>query len=101
MRPWGPLKSGSLKQVGGGWGCFQTCNQHDMNICVKTTKEKENDVCANDTPPENKTIREMSFQSTKSGAGEQFPPLDSMARARLEGAFLSQRTWAAAPKYII
>ena len=37
------------------------------------------------TPPEKNRHWNISFQSTKSGAGWQFPPLDCRARARLKG----------------
>ena len=50
------------------------------------------------TPPENETLGKMSLQSTESGAGEQLLPLDSMARARIEGVFISQTPVGLIPK---
>ena len=38
-------------------------------------------VCEKNTPPERKTLGTISLKSTKSGAGEQFLPLDCMAKA--------------------
>ena len=37
------------------------------------------------TPPEKKTPKIISFWSTRSGAGEQFLLLDCRAKARVEG----------------
>ena len=42
------------------------------------------------TPPENDAHWKISFQSTNSGAGEQFMLLDCMAKARVKGSFCSQ-----------
>ena len=42
------------------------------------------------TMPEKNTCREKSFQSTKSGAGEQFLLLDFRAAAHPKGVFFSQ-----------
>ena len=41
-------------------------------------------VCEENTPPEKKTLGERSLQSAKSGAGEQFLPLDCRPKARLK-----------------
>ena len=38
-------------------------------------------VCENNTPPERRTDGKISFQSTKSGAGEQLLLQDCMAKA--------------------
>ena len=46
-------------------------------------------VCEKNTPPEKKTCGKSSFQSTKSGAGEQFLPLDCFAKARAKGFFFT------------
>ena len=40
-------------------------------------------------PPEKKTLGKISFQSTKSGAGEQFLLQDCMAKAPIKGVCLS------------
>ena len=40
------------------------------------------DVCGKSTPPEKNKYGKTSFKSTKSGAGEQFPPPDCKAKAR-------------------
>ena len=42
------------------------------------------------TPPEKKALGKIGFQSTKSGAGEQFLPLDCMATGRVKGMCFSQ-----------
>ena len=42
------------------------------------------------TPPEKNTGGKTGFQSTKSGAGEQFLLLDFMAKARIKGVVVSQ-----------
>ena len=36
---------------------------------------------------------EISLQSAKSGAGEQFLPVDCMAKARVKGMFFSQHRY--------
>ena len=56
-----------------------------MHACVHACRQGAG-VCEN-TPPENETLWKISFQSTKSGAGEQFLPLDGIARARIRGCF--------------
>ena len=42
-------------------------------------------VCGKSTPPEKTTLGKMSFQSTKSGAGEQFLLQDCRAKAHVKG----------------
>ena len=42
-------------------------------------------VCEKNTPPEKKTLRKIGSQSGKSGAGEQFLPLDCKAEVHLKG----------------
>ena len=44
-------------------------------------------VCEKNTPPEKNTGGEISFESTESGAGEQFPPLDCKVDAHVKGVF--------------
>ena len=48
-------------------------------------------VCDKKQPPDNNNLGKISLQSAKSGAGEQFLPLDSRAEVHLiRGVFLSQ-----------
>ena len=47
-------------------------------------------VCERNTPPENKTHWNISFQGTKSGAGLQFLLPGHVAKAHVKGVFLSQ-----------
>ena len=47
-------------------------------------------VCLKDTPPERRTRRFISFQNTKSGAGEQYLLLCCRAKAHLKGLHFSQ-----------
>ena len=47
-------------------------------------------VCEKNTPPEKNTCGKISFQSTKSGAGEQFLLQDCRARACAKGTLFSQ-----------
>ena len=61
---------------------------HGMIRCVVTPYHTS--VCEKNTPSENNRHWNISFQITKSGAGEQFLPLDCRARARRKGVFLSQ-----------
>ena len=50
------------------------------------------------TPPEKKALEKISCQSTKSrAAGEQFLPLDCMAKARPKGVLFSQTPVARSP----
>ena len=46
-------------------------------------------VCEQNTPPENDYLGNISLQSAKSGAGEQFLPLDCRAEVHLKEVFLS------------
>ena len=45
-------------------------------------------VCEKRTPPGKNILVKTSFQSTKSGGGEQFLPLDCRATARAKETFL-------------
>ena len=57
---------------------FYPCNHKHS-----TTGEKH-------IPLEKKACEKVSLESTESGAGEQFPPLDCKAKARVKGMLLSQ-----------
>ena len=51
---------------------------------------RHTDVGKNNTPLGKKTLEKIGLKSTRSGAGEQFLPQDSLARAHKRGVFFSQ-----------
>ena len=65
-----------------------------MCVYIYIYRERERDISyryiEGCIPPENTTHCNISFQSTKSGAGEQFLLLDCRARACAKGMFFSQ-----------
>ena len=63
--------------------------------------------CERNTPPENTTPWNISFQSTKSGAGLQFLQLGRMAKAQAKGVFFHRHrydiwydVWIHSPKHL-
>ena len=52
---------------------------------------RDTGVCETNTPPEKKTLGKTSLQSAKSGAGEQFLPLDCRANAHIKGVVFHRR----------
>ena len=55
-----------------------------------TWGEYDTGVSEKNTPPGRKTLWKIGFQSTESGAGMQFLPLDCLAKARAKGVFFPQ-----------
>ena len=47
-------------------------------------------VCEKNTPPEKRTLGKIGFRSTKSGAGEQFLPLECKAKACAKAVSFSE-----------
>ena len=69
--------------------CRQSCPTARCNAS-STRHLRKRDSLPDHCPPEKNTCEKTSLQSAKSGAGEQFPPLDCKAKAGAKGMFCSQ-----------